>query len=58
VSAAPGRPKQASVPSGDRLRYTTAEGLHCLSAAPGRPKQASVPSGDRLRYAAAEGLTG
>jgi hypothetical protein len=25
--AAPGRPKQAAVPSGDRLRYTADEGL-------------------------------
>jgi hypothetical protein len=26
MSAAPGRPKQANVPSGDRLRYSAAEG--------------------------------
>jgi hypothetical protein len=57
LSAAPGRPKQANVPTGDRLRYAAAEGLHFLSAAPGRPKQANVPTGDRLRYAAAEGFT-
>jgi hypothetical protein len=26
ASAAPGRPKQASVPSGDRMRYSADEG--------------------------------
>jgi hypothetical protein len=26
VSAAPDRPKQANIPSGDRLRYAAAEG--------------------------------
>jgi hypothetical protein len=57
VSAAPGRPKQANVPSGDRLRYAAAEGLHFSSAVPGRPKQAMLPSGEWTRYAAAEGLT-
>jgi hypothetical protein len=57
VSAVPGRPKQANLPTGDRLRCTAAEGLHLLSAVPGRPKQANLPPGDRLRYAAAEGLT-
>ena len=54
MSAAPGRPKQANIPLGDRLRHAAGEGP-TVSAAPGRPKQANIPLGDRPRYAAGEG---
>jgi hypothetical protein len=44
MSAAPGRPKQASAPSG-AARTRSAERGGDMTAAPGRPKQASAPSG-------------
>ena len=45
MSAAPGRPKQARVPSGgSEVHEVTSVGA-LLSAAPGRPKQARAPSG-------------
>ena len=57
-AAAPGRPKQGPIPSGDRLAYPRVEGPSSpRAAAPGRPKQGPIPSGDRLAYPRVEGQT-
>ncbi|MDB5819244.1 MAG: cation:proton antiporter, partial [Rhizobacter sp.] len=49
---APGRPKPAGIPSGDRRAYSHDEG----PALAGRPKPDGIPSGDRRAYSHDEGL--
>jgi len=46
---APGRPKPGEIPSGDRLSYSTDEGLSATRA-PGRPKPGSTLSEGPAMY--------
>jgi hypothetical protein len=58
MSAAPGRPKRANNPSGDRPAYSPGEGLLLGGSIAGPfPSRPAIPSGDRPTYPSDEGQT-
>jgi hypothetical protein len=49
-------PKPARIPSGDRVMYSSTEGLRSIAERRAAPKPARIPSGDRVMYSSTEGL--